>query len=169
MQPAGEVHITSAKEGAAATAFLEILQGPYLVKPGIEAFDNGERPISLLASNIVWLNADDVKWIDTDGEGAENGPKAAALWGSTEQGRLGGSFVQLPEGYDGALSSVDGDLRSVVIKGELLHEVRGTTEPSNIGPGGYFASNENIEHTLSCNNASKCIIYVRTAGRFIVK
>jgi hypothetical protein len=39
-QPAGEPHITSAAAEGGATIFLEILEGPYLVRPTKEAFDN---------------------------------------------------------------------------------------------------------------------------------
>ena len=52
-QPAGESHITSAK-GEGTMAYIEIDNGPYLVKPTTESFDDGERPINIDASNIVW-------------------------------------------------------------------------------------------------------------------
>ena len=50
-QPAGEVHITAVGP-TGGTAFLEIQSGPYLVRPSIEAFDNGERPINMEARNL---------------------------------------------------------------------------------------------------------------------
>ena len=62
-QPAGENHITAARPGSSATAFLEILSGPYLVQPATEAFDNGERPINIASSNLVWMGADEFSWI----------------------------------------------------------------------------------------------------------
>jgi hypothetical protein len=52
-QPAGggvESHITAA-DGASNLAYIEIEDGPYLVRPADEAFDNGERPINVHASN----------------------------------------------------------------------------------------------------------------------
>ena len=52
-QPVGESHITSAK-GEENIALVEIDNGPYLVKPISEAFDKGERPINIDASNVVW-------------------------------------------------------------------------------------------------------------------
>ena len=55
-QPLGENHITAAN-GENSMIFLEILSGPYLVKPGDEAFDEGERPINVEARNIMWLEA----------------------------------------------------------------------------------------------------------------
>lgn len=55
-QPQGEMHITSAK-GEENIALVEIDKGPYLVKLIEEAFDNGERPIKIDASNVDWLNS----------------------------------------------------------------------------------------------------------------
>ena len=52
-QPAGENHITAGRPGAGATAFLEIMEGPYLVQPSDQAYDNGERPINVAANNVV--------------------------------------------------------------------------------------------------------------------
>ena len=70
-QPKGEVHITAAK-GSTNVAYIEIDKGPYLVLPPKEAFDSGERPINVDASNIVW--------IDQPGMPASaNGPKVAFL------------------------------------------------------------------------------------------
>ena len=54
-QPKGEVHITAAK-GTTNVAYIEIEEGPYLVLPTEEAFDSGERPINVDASNIVWID-----------------------------------------------------------------------------------------------------------------
>ncbi len=66
-QPAGESHITSAK-GEENIALVEIDHGPYLVKPIEEAFDNGERPINVDASNVVWLNREQSNWISSGSE-----------------------------------------------------------------------------------------------------
>ncbi len=41
-QPAGQTHITAAGEGGKATAFLEIMEGPYLVRPPDASFDDGD-------------------------------------------------------------------------------------------------------------------------------
>lgn len=55
-QPAGEVHITSAS-GERNVAYIEIETGPYLVQPPPEAFDDGQRPVNVDPSNLVWLPA----------------------------------------------------------------------------------------------------------------
>lgn len=66
MQPAGEVHITSAQPGGTGTAFLEILEGPYLVQPSSAAFENGEQPLNVSQENMVWLGPDSLNWISNE-------------------------------------------------------------------------------------------------------
>lgn len=61
-QPVGESHITSAR-GEENIALVEIDKGPYLVKPISDAFDNGERPVNIDISNIVWLDNNKSNWI----------------------------------------------------------------------------------------------------------
>lgn len=56
-QPAGESHITPAAPGSEATAFLEILEGPYLVQPSDEAFDNARHFQNSIMSNQECLSA----------------------------------------------------------------------------------------------------------------
>lgn len=62
-QPVGEAHITAAK-GENVMAYIEIDEGPYLVKPTEQAYDSGERPVNVDADNIVWLDAQKTNWID---------------------------------------------------------------------------------------------------------
>jgi hypothetical protein len=52
-QPAGEDHTTAAIDKT-NLIYLEIDEGPYLVKPPKEHFDNGERPINVLES--CWID-----------------------------------------------------------------------------------------------------------------
>ncbi len=170
MQPAGEVHVTSAKAGSSAMAFLEILRGPYLVQSGEKAFDNGERPINLDQTNVVWLSAGEMTWVAFDPEvNVDSQPKVARLWGGMTRGELSGSFVKLPQGHAGQLNSIGARFRSVVIKGQLDHEVPSISELTKLGPGGYFASPADMEHKISCDTTSECLLYVRTSGQFIVK
>lgn len=51
-QPKGEAHITSA-QGSKIVAYVEIEAGPYLVRPLDQAFDSGERPVNVDASNLA--------------------------------------------------------------------------------------------------------------------
>jgi uncharacterized protein DUF4437 len=97
MQPAGKVHITSAQSGPGATALLEILEGPYLVLPPHQAFDNGERPMNLEERNVVWLTPNDITWISqTENAVAEDDVKISFLWGRPNAGELNGTFLKLP-------------------------------------------------------------------------
>lgn len=167
-QPAGEAHITAATEGG-ATAFLEILEGPYLVQPTDEAFDNGEHPLNLEESNVVWLDAADVNWVDHPGHGeSKESPKMSFLWGSTQPGELSGSFLKLPAGYNGTLTSDAASLRAVVISGAADVQVPSASEASNLVPGSYFGSTGEANHQISCTTEEACVLYVRTDGKYEV-
>ncbi|MEL6529588.1 MAG: DUF4437 domain-containing protein [Pseudomonadota bacterium] len=152
IQPAGEVHITAAQPGAPALSFLEITEGPYLVKPGEEAFDNGERPLNVDAGNMVW---------------SDFGAKAeiSYLWGDPNGDGLAGTLLRVPAGDEGNLSTDDGDLKAVVISGDIAHAVDGVSQSTDLGAGGYFASRSGIAHSVMCTDSqSSCTIYVRSAG-----
>lgn len=101
-QPAGEAHITAAR--GAGMAFLEIQEGPYLVQPPEEAFDRGERPINVDASNIVWLDAATTNWIEsaTSAATVNSGPELTFLWGQPQGDQFNGSLVKLPAGFSGS-------------------------------------------------------------------
>ena len=167
-QPAGEVHITSAK-GSKAMAFLEILEGPYLVRPIEEAFDNGERPVNVEERNVVWLDASDTTWVGQPGTPASaDGPEIAFLWGNPQDGQLKGTFVKLPAGFSGELRSNGSSLRAVVIQGQTSHRLPGESDVNNLEPGSYFGSTGETVHQVSCEAGEDCIIYVRTEGKFDV-
>jgi hypothetical protein len=167
-QPAGENHITAARPGRGATAFLEILSGPYLVQPPAEQFDNGERPINLQSSNIVWMGAEDFNWISASVT-TEGGAEVALLWGDLDAGSPSGAFVKLPANFSGSILTNGGDLKAVVVEGDLVHSVAVVTDEQTIGAGGYFESAEGISHTLTCEPTQDCIIYVRSNGKFEVR
>lgn len=162
-QPAGEVHITSARPGLGATAFLEILEGPYLVQPSDMAFDTGEQPLNLVNSNLVWMSADDLRWIKTD-DAVGVSPEVAVLWGDLKTGALSASFVKLPAGHSTDLSVETSSLRAVMIDGEATHSVVGLETQSELGAGGFFESDAGIPHSLACHSDSDCLFYVRSAG-----
>ncbi len=162
-QPAGEVHITSARPGLGATAFLEILEGPYLVQPSDMAFDNGEQPLNLVNSNLVWMSADDLRWIKT-GDVDGQGPEVALLWGDLDDGGLSASFVKLPAGHTSDLAVESDHLRAVIVDGALTHSVAGLETQSELGAGGFFESEAGVPHTLACHSDSDCLVYVRSTG-----
>lgn len=152
-QPAGEAHITSAK-GDVNIAYIEIEDGPYLVKHAHEQFDNGERPINIDPSNLVWLSASDTKWVEG------NGIEVAHLWGSLEDGQLSGSFIKLPEGFSGSIKNDGADFRAIVISGQVQHD--------NVAliSGSYFGANGAKTHNISAREET--IVYVRTNGKYKV-
>ncbi|MFC7292806.1 DUF4437 domain-containing protein [Hirschia litorea] len=166
-QPAGEVHVTSARPGVGGTGFLEILEGPYLVQPSEKAFDNGEHPLNLMHSNMVWMSTNEMNWINTNDN--TSGPQATLLWGDLSDGALSGSMIKLPSGYHATLSTNGGDLKAVVIQGKLSHVVEDVTTSKEIIAGSYFSSAEGVPHSLSCSTQNECMIYVRTDGQFSVQ
>ncbi|MDJ0981713.1 MAG: DUF4437 domain-containing protein [Kiloniellales bacterium] len=158
-QPVGESHITAAK-GQNPTIFLEILSGPYLVKPEKEAFDAGERPINVEARNIMWLDAADTTWI------TGVGPKLAYLWGEITSEEKNGTFVKLPAGYSGKLSTVAPLMRVVTIRGVTQVQVSGGSDKHKLDPGSYFGSTGKASHELSCLSGDECILYLHTEGKY---
>ena len=158
-QPLGENHITAAK-GQNSMIFLEILSGPYLVKPADEAFDSGARPINVGARNIMWLDAEDAEWVD------DVGPKMAYLWGSVEGNEQNGTFVKLPSGYAGELSTSAPLMRVVTIQGQASIQLSGESETHRLDPGSYFGSKGEAAHQISCDSDEGCILYLHTEGKY---
>ena len=153
-QPAGEAHITAAK-GQQNIAYIEIDSGPYLVRPAAQAFDNGERPVNVDKSNLVWLNAKDINWTNQS-----NGVEIAFLWGNSSNNALGGTFVKLPAGFSGSIDSSATEFRAVVIQGQVK------LNDSTLNPGSYFGALEPSKYPLSVNN--EAVIYIRSNDKFSI-
>jgi len=167
-QPKGEVHITAAK-GTDSLAYIEIEEGPYLVLPKEEAFDSGERPVNVDKSNIVWLGAAELSWVDPPGSaGSANGAKMAFLWGHPQNGQLSGTLMKLPAGFRGKIHSHGSTFRAVVIQGQPQYQVPGEAEAQTLEPGSYFSSEGESLHLVSSAAADESLIYVRTDGKFEV-
>ena len=159
-QPAGQAHITAAN-GQSNLAYVEIDSGPYLVKPTDESFDNGEKPVNLDQSNLVWLNAADLKWTKIDDAKTNHAvPEISFLWGSAEHNQLNGLMLKLPPKFKGEIQSQSTVLRSVVIAGKLYY-----ADAKELKPGSYFESNGQSSHAISTANDTT-ILYIRTAGKF---
>ncbi|REG85653.1 DUF4437 domain-containing protein [Marinomonas pollencensis] len=159
-QPAGETHVTAA-DGQDNMIYLEIDSGPYLVQPADEHFDNGEKPLNLAESNIVWLDKSDVKSIH--GENAQ----ISSLWGSNQIGKMGGSMVKLPAGYKGSIDVNAKEFRGVVIKGNVSYHSVETKQDKALAPGSYFGSTGEFKHGISVSKEG-ATIYIRTNGKFEV-
>lgn len=168
-QPAGESHITAAK-GTSNLAYIEIQDGPYLVKPADEAFDNGERPINVDPSNFVWLDASDIDWLNLP-DSAETGstPQMAFLWGNPQPGELSGTLLKLPAGYSGEIDGNGSPLRAVVIQGAVSHSQASGNEEKALPSGSYFGSTVSTIHKVTNRTDGESIIYIRSSGAFTVR
>ncbi len=153
-QPAGEVHVTSAK-GTYNIALVEIDEGPYLVMPTEDAFDSAERPVNIDASNIVWID-------ENSRTPFPLGPQIAYLWGSMKEGASNGTFIKLPARFSGNLHSYGSVFHAVIISGQLQHSSSGTHA---LDPGSYFGSEGTALHAVSSVDG-EVIIYVHTNGKF---
>lgn len=152
-QPAGEAHVTAANDKT-NIAYIEINSGPYLVQPTGQAFDNGERPVNVYPSNIVWLDS-----ISTD----ENGPsdiQVAYLWGDTDKGSLRGTMLKLPAGFEGSISTHADEFRAVVIEGDVGY--RNQQAVKELEPGSYFGSNGDFAHEISAKPGQALTLYIRS-------
>lgn len=156
-QPAGEAHITAAK-GSENMAFIEIGEGPYLVRPTEQAFDNGERPLNVDASNLVWVNQ----------PGEQGAVKVANLWGSPQDNQLHGTLIKLPAGFIGKIHSKGSTFRAVVVQGQPQYQMPHAADLKTMEPGSYFSSEGESVHQISSAAGSESIIYVRTDGKFEV-
>ena len=162
-QPAGEVHITSSR--GAGIGYVEIQSGPYLVKPPTEAFDNGERPINVDASNIVWLDASDTTWIKGKAENdSTKNPKLTFLWGKPKSDQPHGTMLKLPAGFSGTLESESTAFKVIVIQGRINFHSGQTVK--TLTAGGYVGSQRKVSLHFTCEN--ECSVYVRTKGVYSV-
>ncbi|ANQ51743.1 DUF4437 domain-containing protein [Flammeovirga sp. MY04] len=155
-QPQGEAHITSAK-GKENIAYVEIDKGPYLVRPTDQAIDNGERPINIDVSNIVWLGSDRSNWVSQL-------TKINFLW---EKDGLQGLFIKLPKNFKGELLSEGSIFHAVVISEGVDYTLPQNKELKHLDAGSYFTSTDSAKHTLSTKNET--VIYIRTNGSLKVK
>ena len=168
-QPAGEAHITAA-EGEENLAYIEIQEGPYLVKPTTEAFDSGERPVNVDKSNLVWLNASDIIWVSQANTKEDtNAPKVAFLWGSYKKGELSGKLIKLPPGFTGEIHNQSPNFRAVIIQGTVKLQVSGKEKKSTLEAGSYFGAAQNSAHKITSTADQESIIYIRTNGKFEIE
>lgn len=152
-QPKGEIHITSAK-GKNTIAYIEIEKGPYLVLPKEEHFNSGERPINVDNTNLVWLDASNIKWIK------ENNTKAAFLW--EQENGFKGTLISLPIGFNGKIYSKGVSFGAVVLKGNPKYLGK---ENKVLETGSYFSSKGEALHAIS-SLSQETILYIRTNGNY---
>lgn len=160
-QPAGENHITAANSEE-NQIYLEIDSGPYLVKPSDQHFDNGERPINLHSSNIVWLDQSSLSAIDA------KGVKRTALWGSDEPGEMNGTMLKLPYNFEGNITSDATEFRVVVISGNIDYKNAELPSKKALDAGSYVSSKGAFEHNIH-TNSDDVMLYIRTNGQYRVQ
>lgn len=157
-QPAGHDHITAAN-ASNNLIYLEIDSGPYLVQPSNEYFDNGETPINRKQSDIDWSvfkNIDNTSLQQV---------LITSLWGSNENGRLGGEMIKIPAGYKANITVNAEEFRSVIIEGDINYQSSSVTD-KKLMPGSYFASEGKFEHQISSSQGAT--LYIRTNGVFSI-
>ncbi|WP_052028853.1 DUF4437 domain-containing protein [Rhodopirellula baltica] len=164
-QPSGEVHITAARGDS--VAYVEIQEGPYLVQPPSEAFDTGERPVNIDASNLVWLNASDTSWIEATESSGGIEPEIAFLWGQPAADQVSGTLVKLLAGSTGKFMTAASTFRAVVIRGQLHLHLEGKDKIAALVPGSYFGSEDEATHAIATDEET--IVYVRTVGTYRVE
>ncbi|GGW93276.1 DUF4437 domain-containing protein [Alteromonas halophila] len=157
-QPAGASHITAAN-APANMIYLEIDSGPYMVKPVEAEFDNGQHPINVHASNLVWLDAKASELI----EGA--GISIAHLW--QKKDRTQGEMIRLAADTSVALNTDTDTLKLVVIAGRPEYRSAQEQDGIMLDPGSFVSSQGKVEHTFTTD--SKTILYVRSQGNIRVK
>lgn len=155
-QPRGGAHITSAKGDT--VAFIEIDEGPYLVRPPTDAFASGEHPVNVEASNLVWAEAAKLGW----GPSGDAPPRVALLWGDALGHRAGGVLVKLQGRTTVTFDGFGQRFRAVVIQGVAAH--RGTEAASTLSPGSLLSSKDAVG--LTCESNDVCLLYVTKSGRF---
>lgn len=164
-QPAGESHITAAK-GSENIAYVEIDQGPYLVKPVEDAYDKGERPVNLDKTNIVWLDASKTTMIDQGSvKNLTDSPKIAFLW---ESSGLRGNLIKLPSGFKGRIVSNGEIFHAIIVSGASNYKMPKTEAIKLLDPGSYFTSEGKAVHEISSKTGMESIIYIRTNGSFTI-
>ncbi|MFI4897836.1 MAG: DUF4437 domain-containing protein [Phycisphaerales bacterium JB059] len=157
-QPAGEAHITAST--GRSMAYIEIAEGPYLVRPTEQAFDTGERPINVDRANLVWLDASAPGWIDLNTDRAGSGEaRIATLWETDGPASARGALLELPAGYRGAIRAEDATLRAVVIEGRVGVE----SAPSDLAPGSAIEAEGGSPVWLSTPAGVGCVLYLRTS------
>ncbi|MDP0491656.1 MAG: DUF4437 domain-containing protein [Verrucomicrobiota bacterium JB023] len=166
-QPAGEVHITAAK-GQVNVAYIEIDSGPYLVLPSEQASDNGERPLNLHASNIVWQDASEsARLAETESAGG-SGPATALLWMKDDAARTNGSLLKLPAGFQGTIRGKGEIFRAIGVEGQVSMQLSEGGANKLMKPAHYFTTQGDFECQVTVEGGAEAILYIRHAGRYTV-
>ncbi|MEM6960842.1 MAG: DUF4437 domain-containing protein [Myxococcota bacterium] len=163
-QPKGGAHVTAARGNN--LAYIEIDEGPYLVRPVEDAFECDERPMNVNASKIVWMDTSRTAWSDQLGiTVSAHGSQFAFLSGDSRNGQPRGILVKLQAGSRGMLRSHGSTLRAVVIQGSPEVRLAGDNDVAPTEPGSYVSAPAGGSVQFSCKMEKDCILHVRLERR----
>lgn len=154
-QPAGGAHITAAS-AQDNLIYVEIDSGPYLVHPVENKFDNGERPINMHSSNLVWQTS------STSSVTSHKNAQISWLWGRLTGDHARGFLLRLKSGFNGSILSHKDDLKAVIIKGNVDYHSVEHKQLETLSPGSHFRSKGRFQHNVVVRD--EAIVYVRTNG-----
>ncbi len=118
------------------------------------------------AHKAVFMPAGDLKWIEIDP--ATPGAQMADVWGDHTKGAFG-AFVKFPGGFTTPLHTHTNDMKVVVVSGTWIHGPEGKPEV-RMEPGSYFMQpGGNYRHTTACDQASECVSFIQSTGKFDLK
>jgi hypothetical protein len=149
-QPAGEIHITAAK-GSDTLAYIEV-EEQFGVHPAEEAFDDGERPLNIDVTNLVWANPPG----DLD---PQLGVRVAYLWGNQFDNSPSGMMLVLPIGLERAIQiQHDSLVQIVMIQGGA------DIEGEEIEAGSYYQRHFSGGFSITHDTSDGSMMYIRTKG-----
>lgn len=157
-QPKGQVHITSA-QGGQTMAYIEIQEGPYLVRPVEQAFETEETPINVPAKEVAWVT------VPSDSDA--NPVQIVRLWGGPAVGEATGTLVKVAQGQTAELQAQGTAFGAVVIQGRPAYVGGGGVESTVMDPGSYLGST-GASAQFSCAQTQPCVIYVRATDKLTV-
>ncbi len=147
-QPKGQAHTTAARGDT--VAFIEIDEGPYLVRPVAEAFSTDEKAVNTSASELRWTEASD----------ATKESEVSVLWGDPSRNEPSGILVKLHAGFRGDIGSRSSMFRAVVIEGNPIHHTAREAEQTALEPGSFIESSRGLVR-VSCGAQKPCVFYLR--------
>jgi anti-sigma factor ChrR (cupin superfamily) len=150
---------------AVAVSFL--MGGVVLAQAPTEASPKPKSAPKSAASRLVVEPASDLKWTDLDPKGAP-GVKIVDVWGDHAKGAFG-AFLKFPAGFAAPLHTHTNDFKIVIVSGTMIQGPEGKPE-FRLGPGSYLMQpGGNYKHTTACDQASDCVFFVQSTGKFDLK
>jgi quercetin dioxygenase-like cupin family protein len=114
----------------------------------------------------VVMPAADLKWSDLD---PKTGPgvKIVDVSGNHATGAFS-AFIKFPAGFSAPMHTHTADMKLAVVSGTIIHTPDGKPEV-RLGPGSYLGQPGGYKHATACDNASECMFYIQSNGKFDLK